>query len=276
MKTLYKRDSKGKIRQWSIKVVEQEWPTVDIYGIETSDGIVGGKIKDPIFKEAVPNNQFKTSEAKANAMMKSAIDKKLRSNYFESIDDIKDEDMLFLPTGCPSGMIWEEWKDKAHVIYPALASAKLDGSKMYSTWREDRVFLNTRSAKEHMNFRHIEEALKYFYAENPNLNHEIQKFIDSVNVLYVTICMDVFASTFAPGVSATAYNGLIPDVFFGRILLRNEMGMPASSPNCTKASAKFNCSTPKSTRISSGDCALLQLDIKHRLKMRKKYFIPIY
>ena len=164
-KTLYKKDSKSKIRQWNICVAIHG----EIFGVETSDGLVGGKIKDPIFKEAVPNNQFKTAEAKAKAMMESAIDMKLRSNYFESIEDIKEEDILFMPTGCPSGMIWEEFKDKSHVVYPALASAKLDGSKMYSTWRDGRVFLNTRSAKEHLNFRHIEEALKDFYDEHPNI-----------------------------------------------------------------------------------------------------------
>lgn len=177
MKTiLYKRDSKNKIRQWMISVVQQ---TGTVFGIETTDGIVGGKLKAPVFKEAVPNNQFKNSEAKAEAMYEAAIVKKLRSNYFETIADIKDEDVLFMPTGCPGGMIWEEFKGKSHVKYPALASPKLDGSKLYSTWRENRVFLNTRSAKEHKNFRHIEEALKSFYDKNPNIvldgeayNHE--------------------------------------------------------------------------------------------------------
>jgi DNA ligase-1 len=161
MTTLYKKDSKGKIRLWTIRE--------DGTGIYTADGIVGGKIKDETFKEAITNKQFKTQEAKAKAMMQSAIDMKLRSNYFESISEIKEEDILFMPTGCPSGMIWEEFKDKSHVVYPALASPKLDGSKMYSTWRESRVFLNTRSAKEHKNFRHIEEALKDFYDKHPNI-----------------------------------------------------------------------------------------------------------
>ena len=101
--------------------------------------------------------------------MDSAIKKKLEGNYFNSVEDIKEDDILFMPTGCPSGMIWEEWKDKTHVVYPALASQKLDGSKMYSTWRDDKVFLNTRSAKEHKNFRHIEEALAEFYEAHPDM-----------------------------------------------------------------------------------------------------------
>jgi len=187
MTTLYKKDSKGKIRQWNIRTYQDdiEW------GIETSDGIHGGKIKDPIRKIAIPNNLYKTAPLKAAMMMQSAIDKKLRSNYFESIEDIKEEDVLFMPTGCPSGMIWEEWKDKDHVVYPALASAKLDGSKMYSTWREGRVFLNTRSAKEHKNFRHIENALAKFYEENPHIvldgeayNHEYRERFEELQSIF--------------------------------------------------------------------------------------------
>jgi DNA ligase-1 len=183
MTTLYKLDSKEKIRQWTIRE--------DGTGIYTSDGIVGGKIKDEIFKKAVTNQQFKTQESKAKAMMQAAIDKKLRSNYFSEVADIKKENILFMPTGCPSGMIWEEWKNKKHVVYPALASSKLDGSKMYSTWRENRVFLNTRSAKEHKNFRHIEEALKNFYKEYPNIvldgeayNHEYAERFEELQSIF--------------------------------------------------------------------------------------------
>lgn len=187
MTTLYKKDSKGKIREWTVEITG----FVGDYGIATSDGIVGGKIKDPIVKDAIPNNLYKTSLLKADAMMQSAIDKKLRSNYFRSIEEIKDKNILFMPTGCPSGMIWEEWKDKDHVVYPALASGKLDGSKMYSTWREDRVFLNTRSAKEHKNFRHIEEALAKFYEENPRIvldgeayNHEYRERFEELQSIF--------------------------------------------------------------------------------------------
>lgn len=171
MTKLYKKDANGKIRVWQIRSTEE--------GIFTSDGLLNGKMKEETFKEAITNKQFKTKHSKAIAMEKSAITKKLRSNYFDKVENIKEEDILFMCCGCPSGMIWEEWKDKNHVVYPALASPKLDGSKMYSTWRDGRVFLNTRSAKEHKNFRHIEEALADFYETNPNIvldgeayNHE--------------------------------------------------------------------------------------------------------
>ncbi|MBS0027985.1 formimidoylglutamase [Chitinophaga sp. 22321] len=42
----------------------------------------------------------------------------------------------------------------------------------------------------------------------------IQHFLDQVDKVYLTTCLDVFAAPFAPGVSATAYNGITPDGLF--------------------------------------------------------------
>lgn len=58
-----------------------------------------------------------------------------------------------------------------------------------------------------------------FIPENEKLIFEkIEKWTEKIDVLYVTICLDVFASPFAPGVSATAYNGIFPDYFFKKVL----------------------------------------------------------
>lgn len=46
------------------------------------------------------------------------------------------------------------------------------------------------------------------------LLHAIQAFIQRNDKIYLTTCLDVFAAAYAPGVSATAYNGLIPDALF--------------------------------------------------------------
>lgn len=50
------------------------------------------------------------------------------------------------------------------------------------------------------------------------LYQQIDEFIDSCSHIYLTICMDVFSSSVAPGVSAPAYSGLFPDPFFFGIL----------------------------------------------------------
>lgn len=43
---------------------------------------------------------------------------------------------------------------------------------------------------------------------------KIKVFIDSVDHVYLTICMDVFSAAFSPGVSAPAFTGIYPDHFF--------------------------------------------------------------
>jgi len=54
-----------------------------------------------------------------------------------------------------------------------------------------------------------------FHLDGQNkLIQSIGEFIDSRRHVYLTICLDVFAAAFAPGVSATAFNGILPDQVF--------------------------------------------------------------
>lgn len=46
------------------------------------------------------------------------------------------------------------------------------------------------------------------------LSAETAHFLASVDHIYLTTCMDVFAAPFAPGVSATAFNGIMPGGLF--------------------------------------------------------------
>lgn len=56
------------------------------------------------------------------------------------------------------------------------------------------------------------------FPENQNaIFDKIDKFSNDIDILYLTLCLDVFAAPYAPGVSATSYNGLIPDYFFKKI-----------------------------------------------------------
>ncbi len=58
-----------------------------------------------------------------------------------------------------------------------------------------------------------------FIPENEKwIFEKIEKWEEKIDILYVTVCLDVFAAAFAPGVSATAYNGIFPDYFFKKIL----------------------------------------------------------
>ena len=59
-------------------------------------------------------------------------------------------------------------------------------------------------------------ADEIFYENLPKIYQKIDELIFSVDQLYLTICMDVFNAAIAPGVSATAYNGIFADATFLR------------------------------------------------------------
>lgn len=68
-------------------------------------------------------------------------------------------------------------------------------------------------------------ADEIFFENLPSVYQKIDDLLEDVDVLYLTICMDVFNVSIAPGVSAAAYNGIAADaafMHFYRHILRNE------------------------------------------------------
>lgn len=68
-------------------------------------------------------------------------------------------------------------------------------------------------------------ADELFFENLPSVYEKINELSDKADVLYLTICMDVFNAAIAPGVSAAAYNGIFADaafMHFFRHILKNE------------------------------------------------------
>ncbi|KQS94239.1 formimidoylglutamase [Chryseobacterium sp. Leaf394] len=68
-------------------------------------------------------------------------------------------------------------------------------------------------------------ADELFFENLPSVYERVSELTDAVDVLYVTICMDVFNASIAPGVSAAAYNGIFADAAFMKIyrhILKNK------------------------------------------------------
>ncbi len=57
-------------------------------------------------------------------------------------------------------------------------------------------------------------ADELFFDNLPSIYQRIDELLESVDYVYVTICMDVFNASIAPGVSASAYNGIFADATF--------------------------------------------------------------
>ncbi|WP_265428553.1 formimidoylglutamase [Chryseobacterium sp. YIM B08800] len=68
-------------------------------------------------------------------------------------------------------------------------------------------------------------ADELFFENLPSVYERVNELAEAVDFLYMTICMDVFNASIAPGVSASAYNGIFADAAFMHLyrhILRNE------------------------------------------------------
>jgi formiminoglutamase len=68
-------------------------------------------------------------------------------------------------------------------------------------------------------------ADELFFENLPSIYQRIDELLDTVDYAYLTICMDVFNASIAPGVSAAAYNGIFTDptfMHFYRHILKNK------------------------------------------------------
>lgn len=68
-------------------------------------------------------------------------------------------------------------------------------------------------------------ADELFFENLTSVYQRIDELLDNVDYAYLTICMDVFNASIAPGVSAAAYNGIFADaafMHFYRHILKNK------------------------------------------------------
>lgn len=102
------------------------------------------------------------------------------------------------------------------------------GTGFWQIAQEDEIHSLHIGIQKNSNTRKLFESadnfgMKYIladeiYSENlPNLMFTINSFLEDVDIVYVTICMDVFNASIAPGVSAPAYNGILADRQFMQI-----------------------------------------------------------
>lgn len=70
----------------------------------------------------------------------------------------------------------------------------------------------------HLNGMKYILAEEIFFENLQNIYPKIDDFIIESEVIYLTICMDVFNVSIAPGVSAVAYNGIFADASFLHLL----------------------------------------------------------
>lgn len=168
MKTLYKVDTKGKTREWSIEVLGDKYRTIS--------GLVDGEKVTSAWTVAKPKNVGKanetTPEAQAQLEADAEVTKKLeQGGYFEDIADIH-KDTYFEP------MLAATYEDiKNFNPFGVYSQPKLDGIRCVTT----RKGMFSRNGKEFVSCPHIRNALSEVFRKYPDLvldgelyNHDLK------------------------------------------------------------------------------------------------------
>ena len=155
---LYKKDTTGKIRQWSVIAEGNKfW---------TEQGAIGGKIVVNKPTITLPKNIGKsnetTAEEQAIAEAKAKCDKKKSGEYFESVKSANSEKSFFKP------MLADNFDNREKDLeYPVITQPKLDGIRCIVQKTEQGIEAFTRNGKKIDSIPHILDSLKEFFQKNP-------------------------------------------------------------------------------------------------------------
>lgn len=161
---IYKRDSKGKLRQWHI---EQDGGRY-----RTHAGLVDGKLVTSDWTRAHPTNEgranYRDSTAQATFEIKAAYENKLTREYHRTVEATSGGAHFFKPMLAKEYTKWSG---------PCWAQPKLDGIRCIAT--KDGLF--SRQGKPITAVPHIHAALASVFASQPGLvldgelyNHDLK------------------------------------------------------------------------------------------------------
>lgn len=150
MKTLYKKDSKGKIREWTICTIDDE--------LIQKSGIVDGKLVEHnklCKSKNVGKSNSTTGSEQAILEMESLIKSKLSEGYFKTKDEAENE-LVILP------MLASDYNKFSKKIdwNNCWVQPKLDGMRCLAFCNDGDVRLMSRDGKTIENMDHIIESLK--------------------------------------------------------------------------------------------------------------------
>ena len=173
--TLYKRDTKGKIRELTI-----EW-TDTVPGTRSIAGIIDGNLVTSSWNKTEAKNQGRanatTAVEQAEKEAQAEWDKKVEKEYFEDITKIDTYDK-FKP------QLANDYTKKPQSS--GISQPKLDGIRCIA--RKDGLY--TRQGKDITTCDHIHNALKDFFEEYPDAildgelyNHELKADFNKITSL---------------------------------------------------------------------------------------------
>jgi len=150
-KILYKRDSKGKIRQWR-GFVDSAPNNRFIMGVET--GLLDGNKTTNRPRIYWQGKQGRDAKGQAMFELESKVSKKRDEGYFDTIKEAQDI-LVILP------MLALDFNKRGHNIdYPAIGQRKFDGVRSMASINSDgSVSLKSRKGKEFPHMKHLRQQV---------------------------------------------------------------------------------------------------------------------
>ena len=171
--TLYGIASNGKIKEWTISVIESN---NGIVNTKTLNGYIDGKKAESNRETTIGKNIGKKNETTPYEQAVFEADKKWKNKkekqgYTESLDSIQQNSFEepVRPMLAKKYDINSTSKKKKDINFPCYCQPKLDGLRCMAFIQEGNVILMSRVGKFFINLKHIKKSLEKFLLNNSSI-----------------------------------------------------------------------------------------------------------
>ena len=188
--TLYKRDKKGKLMEWSIERYSNNQPDIwnaNWTGYITKSGYVDGKITTSAPTLVTAKNIGKSNETSIMEQIDSEMDSKIQYQLDHGYSrDIPGEERRFDVSLADK---YPERQEKGKLEFPYIVEPKLDGLRCYIRLVDGEIKMFSRNHKEFVSCPHIKqnEFIQFFFAVHPDgildgelYNHELKNDFNKI------------------------------------------------------------------------------------------------
>jgi DNA ligase-1 len=180
LQTLYKVDTKGKLREWTMHI-----DGASFYAVK---GLVDGKLTTDKPTKTIAKNVGRsnetTAEQQAELEAQAKFQKKLDSGY--ALNEVDAQKKKFYEP-----MLAHNYKDrKSELRYPLFSQPKLDGIRCVVRKEDGKVIGRTRNGKEIECIPHILQSLNGYFLAHPNAildgelyNHDLRDNFNKITSL---------------------------------------------------------------------------------------------
>ena len=180
LQTLYKIDTKGKLREWTMHI-----DGASFYAVK---GLVDGKLTTDKPTKTIAKNVGRSNETSAEQQAeleaKAKFQKKLDSGY--ALNELDAQKKKFYEP-----MLAHNYKDrKSELRYPLFSQPKLDGIRCVVRKEDGKLVGRTRNGKEIECIPHILQSLNGYFLAHPNAildgelyNHDLRDNFNKITSL---------------------------------------------------------------------------------------------